>query len=257
MRDPKAIMITGASSGIGAALAVAYAGPGRVLALTGRNRVRLDDTSERCRMAGALVETFIVDVRDYNGLAAWIAEIDAKYPLDLVIANVGISAGTDTSTGTDAETDEAIRLIFAVNVGGVINTVLPVVPLMRRRRRGQIAIISSLAGFRGFPGAAAYCASKAAERIFGESLRVELAADGVSVSVICPGFIRTPMTDTNSFAMPFLMEPCRAATIIKFGLTRNRARIAFPWRTYAVCWLLAALPPSWSDRLLRLAPKKS
>ena len=253
MRDPRSILITGASSGIGAALAELYAGPGRTLALTGRNEARLEAVAARCRARGADVLTAALDVRDAGGLAAWIAEVDARSPLDLGIANAGVALGAN---GAD-DSAEAVRQTFAINVDGVLNTVLPLVAPMRERRRGQIAIVSSVAGFRGFPGSAAYCASKAAERLYGEGLRGDLAPFGVGVSVICPGFIRTPMTDGNAFSMPLLMEPERAAAIIQRGLARNKARIAFPWPMYAVCWLLGVLPPSWTDGLLGRGPRKS
>ena len=127
---------------------------------------------------------------------------------------------------------------------------------MRPRGRGQIAIMASLAAFRGFPGAPAYCASKAAVRVWGEALRGHLHADGIGVSVICPGYVKTPMTAVNDFPMPMLMSAERAARIIRRGLTRNKARIAFPWPMAAMVWLLAALPPGWTDPLLRAMPGK-
>ena len=243
MRRPRAILVTGASSGLGAALALAYAGPGVELALGGRNRDRLEEIAAQCRERGAGVELRVVDVTDAAAMGAWILEADEAAPLDLVIANAGISGG---GVGGDAD-----RRIFAVNVGGVLNTVLPAIPPMQSRRRGQIAIISSLAGFRGFPDAPAYSASKAAVKSWGEGLRGSLAPDGIGVSVICPGFIRTPMTDANPYPMPFLMSAERAATIVKRRLARNHARIAFPWPMYAMAWLIGALPPLLSDRLVR------
>ncbi len=128
---------------------------------------------------------------------------------------------------------------------------------MRPRGRGQIAIMSSLAAFRGFPGAPAYCASKAAVRVWGEALRGELHDAGIGVSVICPGYVRSPMTAVNDFPMPLLMDAERAARIIRHGLARNRPRIAFPWRLYTAVWLLSALPPRITDPLLRRLPKKA
>ena len=253
MRDPRSILITGASSGIGAALAKLYAGPGRSLALTGRDATRLEAVAAECRWRGADVRTALLDIRDAAAVAGWIAEVDREAPIDLGIASAGIALGAN---GGD-DSAEAVRLTFAVNVDGVLNTVLPLVAPLRERRRGQIAIVSSVAGFRGFPGSAAYCASKAAERLYGEGLRGDLAPFGVEMSVICPGFIRTPMTAGNAFPMPLLMEPERAAAIIQRGLERNKARIAFPWPTYAFCWLLGVLPPAWTDGLLRRGPRKS
>ena len=250
--QPDSILITGASSGLGAALARAYAGPGVALALGGRDSARLDEVVKDCRAAGAEVAGHIVDVLDAPALAAWIAEADARAPLDLVIANAGVSAGT----GGVGETEEQARRIMAVNVDGVMDTVLPAVARMRPRRRGQVAIMASLAAFRGFPGAPAYCASKAAVRVWGEALRGHLHAEGIGVSVICPGYVETPMTAVNQFPMPLLMSAEKAAGIIQRGLARNRARIAFPRRMYALVRLIAALPHSVSDPLLRRLPEK-
>ena len=251
-QDFRSIAITGASSGIGAALAKACAAPGVRLALSGRNEARLAMVAGQCRTAGAEVATALVDVRQAEAVAGWIAEQEASQPLDLVIANAGVSAGT---AGGDEDRSQT-EAVFAVNLDGVINTVLPAAEAMAARGRGQIAIMSSLAAFRGFPGAPAYCASKAAVRIWGEALRGSLAGRGVGVSVVCPGFVRSRMTDVNDFPMPFLMEAERAAGIILHGLVRNRGRIAFPFPTYFWAWLLGVLPTAVTDRLLSRLPKK-
>jgi len=249
---PKSILITGASSGLGAALARGYAAPGVSLALSGRDTGRLESVAADCRAAGAEAQCQAIDVLDTNALAAWIEAADDRAPLDLVIANAGISAGTGGVQESDAQT----RRIMAVNVDGVIGTVLPAVARMRPRRRGQIAIMSSLASFRGFPGAPAYSASKAAVRIWGEALRGDLCGAGIAVSVICPGYVETPMTAVNDFPMPFLMSAEKAVGIIRKGLARDRARIAFPWPTYAAVRLLAGLPVAITNRLVRRLPKK-
>lgn len=253
MQNPKSILITGASSGIGEALARHYAAPGVNLAITGRDLERLEGVADACRSAGANVVARVIDVQDREGLSQWIREIDQSVPLDLVIANAGVSAGT----GRGGETEEQARRIMAVNVDGVFTTILPVIERMKARRAGQVAIMSSLAGFRGFPGAPAYCASKAAVRLWGESLRGELFAHGVGVSVICPGFVRSRMTAVNEFPMPFLMDSDRAARIIQQGLSKNRPRIAFPFRLYAVVWMLALLPSILIDPILRRLPQKT
>ncbi|HYC02538.1 MAG TPA: SDR family NAD(P)-dependent oxidoreductase [Azospirillaceae bacterium] len=252
MRDPRRILITGASSGIGEALALDYAAPGVSLLLTGRDSARLADVAARCRAKGAEAEGAVLDVTERERLAEWIMARDAAGPIDLVIANAGISAGT----GDGTESEEQARRIFQVNVDGVLNTLHPLVPAMRARRHGQLAIVSSVAGFRGFPGAPAYCGSKAAVRVYGEALRGDLAPFGIGVSVICPGFVRSRMTDVNKFRMPLLMDADRAAGIIRRGLAANRARIAFPFPTYAATWLLGLLPPFLTDPLLRLTPRK-
>ena len=251
--QPASILITGASSGIGAALAEAYAGPGIALWLTGRNSSRLAATAQSCLEKGAEVSTAIVDVRDASEIGHWIAEADAARPLDLVIANAGISAGT----GNGGEDRQQTAEIFAVNLEGVVNTVMPAAAEMTGRGRGQIGIMSSLAAFRGFPGAPAYCASKAAVRVWGEGLRGHLAPSGVGVSVICPGFVRSRMTAVNDFPMPFLMDGDKAARIIRRGLARNRARIAFPWPMFAAAWLLSTMPAGLTERLAARLPKKN
>jgi NADP-dependent 3-hydroxy acid dehydrogenase YdfG len=226
------IVVTGASSGIGEALARLYAAPGVALALTGRDGERLAQVADACRSAGATVVTGLVDVADRDAMATWLAEVDAAAPVDLCIANAGTSAGT----GRGGESAEQVRRIFAVNVDGVFNTVHPLLPAMLARGRGQLALMSSLASFRGFPGAPAYCASKATVRVY--------------------GYVVSRMTAANRFPMPFLMPADRAAGIIARGIARNRARIAFPFPTYAGAWLLGVLPPGLTDPLLRRAPKK-
>ncbi|RJF84039.1 SDR family NAD(P)-dependent oxidoreductase [Azospirillum cavernae] len=252
MRRPRSLVITGASSGIGAALALRYAEPGVCLALTGRDAARLAAVAERCRAAGAEVTADVIDATDRDGMAAWLRGVDDRAPVDLLIANAGISAGT----GGGVESEEQARRILSVNIDGVLNSVYPLLPRMQDRRRGQIALMASQASFRGFPGAPAYCASKAAVRVFGEALRGDLAGEGIGVSVICPGFVKSRITDANGFSMPFLMEADAAARVIRRGLARNAARVSFPWPVAAAVWLLALLPPGWTDGLLARAPKK-
>lgn len=256
MRDPKTILVTGASSGLGEALARHYAGPGILLVLTGRNLARLDAVAQACQAAGAQTRTATADVTDRAFLADWLPRVDASAPIDLVIANAGISAGTGGGGKDAGESEEQARRIFETNLDGVLNTVHPLIPAMRRRRRGQIALMSSLASFRGFPGAPAYCASKAAVRVYGESLRSALRPDGIEVSVICPGFVRTPMTAVNPFPMPFLMDADKAARLIARRLARDRPRIAFPWPTYLGAWGLGLLPPRLTDRMMDRTPRK-
>jgi short-subunit dehydrogenase len=246
------ILITGASSGLGAALALAYAGPGVELFLGGRNLLRLERVAAAVREKGAFAFPHAVDVKDADRMRDWLGPISRARPFDLVIANAGVSGGTADS----AESLAQIREILDVNVSGVIHTLHPVVDGMRAAGAGQIAIISSLAGFRGFPGAPAYCAGKAAVKVYGEALRPLLARNNIGVSVVCPGYIRTPMTDVNDFRMPLMMPADKAARIIHRGLARNRARIAFPLGLYMAVWLLAALPAWMTDRLLAVLPGK-
>lgn len=249
------ILITGASSGIGEFLALSYAKAGVSLFLSGRNAVRLENVADACRTKGAYVETRVIDVADKVAMESWLCDIDARCPIDLVIANAGISGGTGDAAG--GEPMDQAREIFNVNLMGVLNTIAPVAPRMLARKSGQIALISSMAGFRGFPGAPAYSASKGAVRFYGEALRGALAPHGVRVNVVCPGFVRSRMTDVNDFPMPLLMETEKAAAIIVKGLAANKGRIAFPWPTHLICWFLSILPDSCAQRLLGKLPPKA
>lgn len=235
-------------------MALDYAGPGIRLGLTGRNLERLEGVAEACRTKGATVVTKALAVDDRDAMADWLLAFDQDRPVDLVIANAGISGGTGSTP--EGETDSQTRAIFAVNLAGVINTVMPLLGPMRQRGKGQIAIMASLAGFVGFPSAPAYCGSKAAVRVWGEGLRPWLAEDGIGVSVICPGYVRSRITDQNDFPMPFFMEAEKASRIIRAGLAANKARIAFPWPMVAVVRLLAMLPPAWLEPIMRRLPKK-
>lgn len=251
MKDPRSILITGASSGIGEGLALAYAGPGVSLALTGRDAGRLEAVAGACRARSARVETALIDVADGDAMERWIAMIDQATPVDLVIANAGRGAGIGA-----VDNPETTRAVFAVNVTGVLNAVLPLIPRFIERRRGQIALMSSLVSFRGVPGASSYSASKAAVRMWGEGLRGDLHDFGVEVSVVCPGFVRSRMTDQNDFHMPFLMSTDRATDIIRRGLERNRGRIAFPLPLYLFAWFVGGLPPLLTDPLFRRGAKR-
>ncbi len=253
MTSPSHILITGASSGIGEALALEYARPGLTLSLTGRDARRLTDVVAACRAKGAAAEGVVIDVTDRDAMARWIAARDHVAPLDMVVANAGISGGT---SGVEDDAGAQAREIFAINLDGVMNTVMPAVGPMRARKRGHVALMSSLASFRGMGGAPAYSASKAAVRVWGEGLQSVLARDGVAVSVICPGFVVSRMTAVNTFKMPFLMDTPRAARIIRKGLEAGRGRIAFPWPTYAAVWLLAMLPDRLATLLTRNVPIK-
>lgn len=249
---PSTIVITGASGGIGRALAVEYAAPGVTLHLFGRDPTRLDAAAAAVSAKGGVARIHAADVRDAAAMAEALTAIDAATPIELLVANAGISAGTRGG----GESDEQTRDVFRVNLDGVLNTVLPILGPMRARRRGQIAIMSSVAGFRGLAGAPAYCASKAAVRVWGEGVRGEAAADGVRVNVVCPGFVETPMTGANGFPMPFLIPPKRAARIVRQGLARNRGRITFPWQMAIVGWFLRALPDALVDAFGRRLPRK-
>ncbi len=252
MKTCKSILITGASSGIGRALALSFAQEGNFLALCGRNAKRLGDIAEQCKRKGASVDIKILDVTDETLVSDWIQEIDNRMALDLVIANAGI-AGGDNGAGFGPA---ATRKIFRTNIEGVVNTVIPALELMEIRGNGQVAIVSSLASFRGFLGAPAYAASKAAVRVWGEGLRGRYAPKGIRVSTICPGFVESRITANNPFPMPLIMTAEKAARIIRRGLEKNTARIAFPWQMYFIAWFLSVLPPAISDRLMPKVAEK-
>jgi short-subunit dehydrogenase len=246
LNHPTAVLITGGSNGIGRALALSYAGHGTTVYLSGRDKARIEAVAQECRERGADAEGTVIDVTDAKAMADWISQADKRTPLDLVIANAGIT----NSTSGLPEGPKRTRRILAVNVDGVINTVLPALAEMDKRNKGQVALMSSIAGFRGLPTSSAYSASKAMVKAWGEALRGERLATGVRVNVICPGWVESRITDANNFDMPFLMPADKAASIIRRGLARDTARIVFPWQMHLVVWLLAALPPAWTDPIL-------
>ncbi len=242
------IVITGASSGIGEALALDYAAPGVSLALSGRDIGRLQAVAEACRAKGAFVDAAPVDVADREAMGAWLTGFDDGHPVDLAIANAGVSIDQDNSSLHDFS---IVRKTFAVNVGGVFNTVEPLIGRLMARQRGQIGIVSSLAGFIGLPYAASYNGSKAAIRVWGESIRYVVRSSGVGVSVICPGFVVSRLTSSEApFPRPFLMSTERASAIIRRGLAKDKARIAFPIGIKAAIWFGGVIPGAWAARLL-------
>ncbi|WP_412558427.1 SDR family NAD(P)-dependent oxidoreductase [Thalassospira sp. MIT1370] len=248
-----AILITGASSGIGAALARQFARTGVTLFISGRDETRLRLVENECRAAGANVYADVLDVTNRETMTAYVTHCDELAPLSLVIANAGISAGT----GGLGESPEQVRDIFATNVAGVLNTIDPAIDVMRVRGRGQIALVASQASWRGLPSAPAYCASKAAIRVYGEGLRGALAPTGIKVNVICPGFVKSRITDANDFPMPFFMQADKAARKIARGLERNRGMIAFPWQMNIIIGLLKMTPQWLMDLVANRVPRKA
>ncbi|PZO81402.1 MAG: short-chain dehydrogenase, partial [Micavibrio aeruginosavorus] len=239
----------------GRALALRYAAPGVFLALSGRDEDRMEEISRLCREKGADVDVAVLDVNNRGAMEDWIAAIEEDgHQIDLVIANAGISGGTGGVM--NGEPVGQARAIFETNVMGVLNTVEPVLPRMTARKAGQVVFISSMAGFRGFPSAPAYSASKGAVRFYGEALRGALADTGVKVNVVCPGFVKTRMTDANDFPMPFLMDAELAADIIVRGIAANKGRIAFPFPVHIMSWFLSILPDCAAQYILKKLPAK-
>lgn len=245
---PHSVLITGSSSGIGRALALAYARPGVTLALIGRNKERLAAVVGEARARGAKVDSVQMDVRDQAAMADWITRHDTETPFDLAIANAGITTGL--APGEIAEDPRAVRAILGTNLLGVLNTVEPLIGPMCERGYGQLAFIGSIAGVRGLPYAPAYSATKAAVRGYTESLRGRLEARGVGVNLVIAGFVKTPLNDSIDAVKPLEITDIEAARIIRRGLDRNKAVIVFPWALYLAARLAGTLPARFIDRIM-------
>jgi short-subunit dehydrogenase len=237
------VVITGASSGIGAALARHYAGKASALGLISRRTVSLENAV-----------SYALDVTDEAALAAAARDFIRRFGApDLVIANAGIGSGT---SGTDLNDVAKLRKTLEVNVAGLAATLAVFAPAMREAGRGTLAGIASVAGFRGLAGNGAYCASKSAAITWMESLRTELYGSGVSVVCVCPGYIDTPMTRVNRFRMPFLLNADDAARRIARAIAARRRLAVIPWQMALVSVVLRAMPGWLYDRIASRAPRK-
>ncbi len=249
------VLITGASSGLGAALARECAGPGVTLHLSGRDIERLGVVADECRARGAGVRPVVIDVCDAPTMAEWIAGCGR---LDLVICNAGVGAGT----GDAWESADDARRVFDTNITGVLNTALPAIEVMATQEpardgfRGHVAVVASLAAFIAGPSAPAYAASKAAVQRWAEARDGTERKRGIRMHSICPGFVRTPMTAKNPFPMPLLMDADEAARRTMAGLQVGKLRIVYPRRIYWLARAVGALPPGLLNRLLGAAPPK-
>ena len=240
MDKAKTIVITGASRGIGATLAQDFAAPKVTLGLIARNADALDSIAQACRNKGAMVITGLIDVTDRSQLQQWLSDFDEQHPVDLLIANAGITNIIhDKQLNEEAETSQ--RLI-EVNTLGVIYTIDALAEKMLKRQRGQIAIMSSLSAYYGMPVTPGYCASKAAVKSYGEAMRGWLKPHKVKVNIICPGFIQSDMTDSFSAPKPFMISAETASRKIRQGLLRDKAIISFPF------------PLNWGMRLISMMP---
>ncbi len=245
------VFLTGASSGIGEALARRYSARGATLGLVARRADRL--ASLRSSLPGA-AETYAADVRDLGALNAAAADFMAKHGVpDLVIANAGVSHGTLTEFAGDVD---VFRQILDINVVGMVGTFHPFVAAMRGAGHGTLAGVASVAGYRGLPGAGAYSASKAAAIRYLESLRVELRGTGVRVVTICPGYIATPMTEKNPYPMPFIITADDFAERFARALDSGRTYAVIPWQMGLVAKLLAVLPNVFFDAAFSKAGRK-
>lgn len=248
--NPTSILITGASSGIGQALALYYAAPSITLCISGRNEERLNDVARQCIDKGATVLSWTGDVTDAEGIKQWIIECDQQCALNLVIANAGVALG---ATKVE-ELHEAAVKSFAINVTGVFNTVHPALEVMSKRRpypvrHCQVAMMSSIMGYVGMARSPAYSSTKATVKHYGEALRGAFRKMGIGVTVICPGYVASKLVSSNTSAMPFLMDVDKAADIIARGLARNKSRITFPWQMVIITRICMNLPEFIRDRL--------
>jgi hypothetical protein len=245
------VFLTGASSGIGAALARAYAKRGATLGLVARRQALLDELA--ASLPGAH-HTYAVDVTDKDALiAAARAFEQACGGADVVIANAGISVGVLTEHSEDLD---AFKDVFATNVLAMAATFHPFIAPMRRRGRGTLVGIASVAGIRGLPGSEAYCASKSAVITYLESLRVGLARSGVRVLTIAPGFVRTPLTENNPYGMPFLIDADVFAGKAVAAIERGASYTVIPWQMGVAAKLLRILPNWLFDRIMARRPRK-
>lgn len=246
-------LITGASSGIGEALAVECAKRGDTLFLCGRDKPRLDAVVEKCRASGAAASGRVIDVRDGAAVRDWMRECDRTAPVERVFSNAGV--------GTGVENAENTRTTFDINVGGNLNTVLAALELFREspqnRREKQILMTASIAGYGPLRSCPAYSATKSCIKTWGLALRGMLKREGIKVSVICPGFVRSRITDKNTCPMPFFMEAPKAAKIILARADRNVGLIAFPWQMRFASWSLSVLPAWLNDLINRFIPEKN
>jgi short-subunit dehydrogenase len=250
--SPFSVFITGASSGIGEALARHYAAQGARVGLFARREAEL--TRIASSLAPADVAVYAGDVRDAAVLAQAARDFLARFGTpQVVIANAGVSRGTLTEFAEDLP---AFRAVLETNVLGLVNAFQPFIAPMRAAGGGALAGIASVAGFRGVPGSGAYSASKAAAIGYLESLRVELRKSGIAVVTVCPGYIATPMTARNPYRMPFLMRPDIAAARIATAIARRRRFYVLPWQMAIAGRVFRALPRPLYDRLLARGPRK-
>lgn len=245
-------LITGASSGIGWALAKELAGQGARVGLMARRGDRLEQLAEEIRAAGGTAAWAAADVACRQEVLDAVAALAEELgPIDLLIANAGVGRPDRLDPVNGQEVEEMAR----VNFLGVVFAVEAVLPQMLERRAGHLAAVSSLGAYKGMPGSAGYCATKAAVSAYMEGMRIELRSRGIAVTTICPGFVRTPMTAINDFKMPFLMAPEKAVRKIVRALRRRKKVYNFPWQTTFLMkltrwlpdWLLAWATPRLHD----------
>lgn len=240
----RVVLITGASSGIGRGLALQLARRGAHIGLLARRGDVLDEIASQINSHQGKAIALAADVRDAAEVRAAADRLRSEFgSIDVLIANAGIGG---TTNAAELEPSEVTKL-FEINVIGAVNSVAAVVPEMVREGRGQLVAISSLSAYRGLPKSAAYCASKAALSSFFESLRIDLSGKGVDVTIIHPGFIKTPLTAGRKAKLPFLMEVDDAVEKIIQAIEKKRKSYAFPWQLASVVRAAMVMPNSMYD----------
>ena len=236
------VVVTGASSGIGKALAWELAGRGAIISLISRRKNLLDDLAADISSTGAMVSACAADCRNPADMDAAVNFAEtANGPVRTMIACAGVGYPTHIDLSNLQQTAET----FQTNVMGVIHSLRSVLPGMLARKQGHLAAVSSLGAFKGFPGESAYCASKAAVNTFMEGMRIRLRGTGIQVTTLCPGFVKTPMTEINDFQMPFLIDAPEAARRMVRALEKKQAVACFPWRMSVLVGLLRRSPDSF------------
>lgn len=238
----KTVFLTGASSGIGEGLAVALARRGAVIGLVARRREMLEELAARCESAGGTARVFVADVTDAMAIGDAARSFRKEFGrIDILIANAGIGGNDEKTRSYDPE---SVKKVIDINLLGAVNSIHAVVPDMIERGSGHLVAISSLAGFRGLPKSAAYSASKAGMTTFFESVRLDVADRGIAVTIIQPGFIRTPLTSSRANKMPFLMELDDAIPHFINAIGKRKRFAAFPWQLATVV-RAGKFMPSW------------
>ncbi len=240
---PQRILITGASQGIGRALAVRYAERGDYVLFAARNENALNELCDELQAKGHAADYVVCDVTSMDAMQAAVDfMVDKAGGIDLAILNAGVGGNHRFGESKNKSLTESVKNIFDVNVFGLIHGFEAVVPVMIKQGYGKIAGVSSLADARGFSGSGAYCASKAAATHLLEAARLELKRYGIEVITIRPGFVKTNMTAKNNFNMPLLMEASKSADIIASGIDKGKKRIAFPLPMAVVSGIAKAVP---------------
>jgi short-subunit dehydrogenase len=226
--NDKVVFLTGASSGIGEALALELAKNGTTLGLVARREEKLAELAQKCEHKGAVARHFVADVADEIKISDAAEALRNEFgKIDILIANAGVSGNNEQARGFQAR---AINEVISTNLTGAVNAVSAVLPQMLERRSGQLVAISSLAAYRGLPKSAAYCASKAGMTAYFESVRLDVQNEGIDVTIIHPGFIKTPLTSGRASKMPFLMELHDAIPHFIRAIEKKKKYAAFPWQ---------------------------